>query len=107
MRFVGGDLGKGWTREESARHPGRMTICDPVLGPRFEAAIGDALRLHATQPRKGTRIPYAGHLLGVAGLVIDDGGDEDEAIAAILHDAAEDQGGLKTLRWIRERFQAG
>ena len=41
MRFVGGDLGKGWTREESARHPGRMTICDPVLGPRFEAAIGD------------------------------------------------------------------
>lgn len=74
------------------------------LGPRFTEAVSLAAELHADQRRKGTDTPYLGHLLGVAALVIDDGGDEDEAIAALLHDAVEDQGGPPTLARIRERF---
>lgn len=63
-----------------------------------------ARRLHADQRRKGTDIPYLAHLLGVTALVLEDGGDEDEAVAALLHDAVEDQGGAATLARIRERF---
>lgn len=74
------------------------------LGPRFEEALAFAVRLHAGQRRKGTEIPYAAHLLSVSALVIEDGGGEDEAIAALLHDAVEDQGGRATLEKIRERF---
>ena len=62
-----------------------------VLSVRFEAALADAARLHLDQCRKGTTIPYISHLLVVAGLVLEDGGTEDEAIAALLHDAVEDQ----------------
>jgi (p)ppGpp synthase/HD superfamily hydrolase len=76
----------------------------PPLGPRFDAAFALARDLHATQRRKNTEIPYVAHLLGVASLVLDDGGDEDEAIAALLHDAVEDQGGAATLALIREQF---
>ena len=76
----------------------------PPLGPRLDAAFALARELHATQRRKKTEIPYVAHLLGVASLVLDDGGDEDEAIAALLHDAVEDQGGAPTLALIRERF---
>ena len=61
------------------------------LSPRFEDALTLAARLHAGQLRKGTRIPYVAHLLGVAGLALEHGADEDEAIAALLHDAVEDQ----------------
>jgi (p)ppGpp synthase/HD superfamily hydrolase len=60
--------------------------------------------LHRQQKRKGTQIPYLGHLLAVTALVIEAGGDEDSAIAALLHDAAEDQGGLETLEEIHIRF---
>jgi len=74
------------------------------FGPRFEEALQWATQLHAGQSRKGTRIPYISHLLSVAALVIEDGGDEDEAIAALLHDAVEDQGGLQTREEIRRRF---
>ena len=56
------------------------------------------------QARKGTGTPYVGHLLGVASIVLDDGGTEDEAIAALLHDAVEDQGGRPRLEDIRTRF---
>ena len=64
-----------------------------------------ACELHAGQVRKGSRgIPYVGHLLGVASIVIEDGGDEDEAIAALLHDAPEDQGGEATLARIRDEY---
>ena len=63
-----------------------------------------ASRLHATQKRKGTEIPYIAHLMSVAALVIEDGGDEDEAIAGLLHDAVEDQGGRETLEEICRRF---
>ena len=74
------------------------------FGSRFEEALQWATQLHAGQSRKGTRIPYISHLLSVAALVIEDGGDEDEAIAALLHDAVEDQGGLQTREEIRRRF---
>ncbi len=66
-----------------------------MLGPRFEEALQYAARVHSRQHRKGSRVPYVSHLLGVASLVIEDGGGEDEAIAALLHDAVEDQGGLE------------
>jgi (p)ppGpp synthase/HD superfamily hydrolase len=76
----------------------------PHLTDRFEAAMIMAARLHAGQLRKGTQVPYLSHLLGVTALVLEDGGGEDEAIAALLHDAVEDQGGLQTLNEIRRRF---
>ena len=75
-----------------------------MLTSRFNAALDYAVDVHRTQVRKGTDIPYAGHLLGVAALVLEDGGSEDEAIAALLHDAAEDQGGAPRLADIRARF---
>ncbi len=75
-----------------------------ILSERFEEALVYAARLHANQTRKGTDIPYIAHLLGVAGIVLEDGGSETEAIAALLHDAVEDQGGLKTLEDIRGIF---
>lgn len=77
---------------------------EPLLTDRFERALVYAARLHAHQRRKGTHIPYTAHLLGVTALVLEDGGDEDEAIAALLHDAAEDQGGRRTLEKIAEKF---
>jgi (p)ppGpp synthase/HD superfamily hydrolase len=70
----------------------------------FEEALIYATRLHSRQRRKWESTPYISHLLGVASLVLEDGGDEQEAIAALLHDAVEDQGGLATLEEIRHRF---
>ena len=75
-----------------------------VLSDRFEEALIYATRLHARQVRKGTNIPYISHLLSVAALVLEDGGSEDEAIAALLHDAIEDQGGEATRAEILARF---
>lgn len=75
-----------------------------LLTERFDDALVFASRLHATQVRKGTTVPYLSHLLGVASLVLEAGGDEDEAIAGLLHDAVEDQGGQPTLEAIRRRF---
>ena len=74
------------------------------LGPRFTEAFEYARELHADQLRKGTSVPYVAHLLGVASLVLEAGGDEDQAIAALLHDAVEDQGGASTQAEIRRRF---
>ena len=74
------------------------------LTSRFEEALVYASRLHARQTRKASGTPYVAHLLGVAALVIEDGGDEDEAIAALLHDAIEDQGGDTARQEIRRRF---
>jgi (p)ppGpp synthase/HD superfamily hydrolase len=74
------------------------------LSERFVRALVYAARLHAAQFRKGTSRPYIGHLLGVASIVLTHGGDEDEAIAALLHDAVEDQGGKRQLQNIRRRF---
>ena len=68
-------------------------------------AVALAAELHRDQMRKGSDgSPYIGHLLGVASIVIEGGGDEDEAIAALLHDAPEDQGGAPTLERIRAEF---
>jgi len=76
-----------------------------VLGERFRSALVLACELHRDQVRKGSKaIPYIGHLLGVASIVIEDGGDEDVAIAALLHDAPEDQGGEATLARIRAEY---
>jgi (p)ppGpp synthase/HD superfamily hydrolase len=74
------------------------------VGSRFADALVYAANLHALQCRKGGDIPYVSHLLSVAALVLEDGGDENEAIAGLLHDAVEDQGGLPTLDEIRMRF---
>ena len=71
---------------------------------RFEDALVLAHQLHAKQKRKGTSIPYVGHLLAVSSIVIEHGGSEDEAIAALLHDAIEDAGGDRIRHVIREHF---
>jgi (p)ppGpp synthase/HD superfamily hydrolase len=76
----------------------------PELTKRFEEALVYAARLHLYQKRKGTQVPYISHLMSVAALVLEDGGDEDEAVAGLLHDAAEDQGGQSTLDEVRRRF---
>jgi (p)ppGpp synthase/HD superfamily hydrolase len=75
-----------------------------MLTDRFDDAFNYAHRLHRSQMRKGTTIPYISHLMTVAALVIEHGGNEDQAIAALLHDAAEDQGGAETLDDVRQRF---
>jgi GTP pyrophosphokinase len=62
-----------------------------MLGPRFEDALGYALRLHAGQYRKGSGVPYYSHLMAVSSLVLEYGGTEEQAIAALLHDSIEDQ----------------
>jgi len=73
-----------------------------MLGERFVDALAYAARVHRAQTRRDS--PYMGHLLRVAGLVLEDGGTEDEAIGALLHDAAEDQGGYRRLVDIRRRY---
>ena len=75
-----------------------------TLGPRFERALLFATRKHAGQTRKATAVPYIAHLLSVAGLVLEAGGDEDLAIAALLHDVVEDCGGAPMLQEVRRRF---
>ena len=75
-----------------------------ILSVRFQEALTFAARLHAEQLRKGSTIPYVAHLLAVSSLALQHGADEDEAIAALLHDAIEDQGGAKTREEIRRRF---
>ncbi len=74
------------------------------LSPRFVDALAYAIEVHAGQSRKGTTVPYVAHVLGVCALVLEDGGGEDEAIAALLHDAVEDGGGQPVLVEIRRRF---
>ena len=76
----------------------------PVLGDRFTDAFAYAVHLHARQARKGTAISYMTHLMTVCSLVLEDGGDEDQAVAALLHDGPEDQGGRAVLDEIRRRF---
>jgi GTP pyrophosphokinase len=78
------------------------------LGERFSEALVGATRLHAAQMRKGTRIPYVAHLLGVTAIALEHGATEDEAIAAVLHDVIEDVpkelGAAWARSWIRYRF---
>jgi (p)ppGpp synthase/HD superfamily hydrolase len=83
---------------------GQSIVEKPIFTNRFVDALGYAAELHMHQRRKGKGQPYVGHLLGVAAIVIQHGGGEDEVIAALLHDAVEDQGGLPRLDEIREKF---
>src|ERR1700682_65189 len=71
---------------------------------RFDLALQFASGLHHQQARKGGSIPYIAHLMGVCSLVLEAGGDENQAIAALLHDAVEDQGGIPTLKTIHHLF---
>ncbi len=75
-----------------------------TLSSRFQEALAFAAELHAAQRRKLSGVPYLGHLLRVAGIVLEYGGTEDEAVAALLHDAIEDQGGESAREEIRRRF---
>ena len=75
-----------------------------LLSSRFTEALVYAAQLHANQTRKVLGEPYVSHLLRVAGMAMQFGADEDEAIAALLHDAVEDQGGAATREEIRRRF---
>jgi (p)ppGpp synthase/HD superfamily hydrolase len=74
------------------------------LGSRFLRAFAFASEQHAGQTRKASTIPYIAHLMGVASLVLEAGGDEDLAIAALLHDVVEDCGGAPMLKEVRRRF---
>lgn len=75
-----------------------------MLTRRYADALQFAHTVHRAQTRKGTSIPYMSHMMTVSALVIENGGNEDQAIAAQLHDAAEDQGGVETLEAIQRRF---
>ena len=81
-----------------------MAPASVLNSSRFADALAYATTLHAKQRRKGTDIPYIAHLLGVASLALEYRPDEDLAIAALLHDAVEDQGGAKTLRQIKRLY---
>lgn len=81
-----------------------MNTETPKLSHRFEQALVYATQLHAHQIRKGSDIPYISHLLSVAALVLEDSGDEDEAIAALLHDSIEDCAGTETRQVILTLF---
>lgn len=74
------------------------------LSPRVVDAFARMYDLHKSQRRKGSGTPYLAHLMSAAALVAEHGGDEDQFIAALLHDAVEDCGGLETLARVREEF---
>jgi (p)ppGpp synthase/HD superfamily hydrolase len=76
----------------------------PALTHRFRAAVALAQEIHGADRRSGTEVPYMAHLLVVTGLVLEDGGDEDQAIAAMLHDSVEDGGGRRLLERIAAAF---
>jgi (p)ppGpp synthase/HD superfamily hydrolase len=96
-----GECRAGWlVKSPSSRHDSGM----PTLTPTFLDALVYAAELHADQTRKGSDVPYLAHLLAVGALVIEDGGSEAEAIAAVLHDAVEDQGGEPVAQEIERRF---
>jgi (p)ppGpp synthase/HD superfamily hydrolase len=76
----------------------------PKLGVRLQRAFRYAAEKHTGQTRKQTAVPYLSHLMAVASLVLEAGGDEDMAIAALLHDVVEDCGGMPRLREVRKSF---
>ncbi len=104
-RITGALGGEG---ELASPRPGaavaRIGTTPPALTERFLAAVALAQEVHGHVRRSGTEIPYLAHLLVVTGLVIEDGGDEDQAIAAMLHDAVEDGGGRPMLERIEHSF---
>lgn len=98
---------RGTGTSERERIPMSNIQLEPVpLGELFDDALEFASTAHRSQARKGTTIPYVSHLLSVAALVLEDGGDETEAIAGLLHDVVEDQSGAPRLEEIRVKFGA-
>jgi len=91
-------------RRIKTRTPQKSSKPAVILGPRFLRAFHFAAEKHARQTRKASTIPYIAHLMGVASLVLEAGGDEDLAIAALLHDVVEDCGGAPMLKEVRRRF---
>jgi (p)ppGpp synthase/HD superfamily hydrolase len=77
---------------------------DTLLSARFDDGMLYAIELHRQDRRKGSDVPYVAHLLGVCSIALENGANEDEAIAALLHDAAEDHGGHRQLALIRKAF---
>jgi len=75
-----------------------------ILSPKFEQALLYAATIHAGQTRKGTTVPFLAHLMSVASIALEHGADENQAIAALLHDAVERAGGQARLEDIRARF---
>src|SRR5271165_7125899 len=84
----------------------KISLKPPALGPRLQRAFRYAAEKHDGQTRKQTAVPYLSHLMAVASLVLEAGGDEDMAIAALLHDVVEDCGGRPRLREVRKLFGA-
>ncbi len=82
----------------------KISLKPPKLGPRLQRAFRYAAEKHAGQTRKQSAVPYLSHLMAVASLVLEAGGDEDMAIAALLHDVVEDCGGMPRLRDVRKQF---
>jgi (p)ppGpp synthase/HD superfamily hydrolase len=82
----------------------KISLKPPRLGIRLQRAFQYAAEKHAGQTRKQTAVPYLSHLMAVASLVLEAGGDEDMAIAALLHDVVEDCGGMPRLREVRKQF---
>ena len=81
-----------------------MLRFDMLLSDRYRDALGLAFELHRTQERKASGVPYVAHVIGVSSLALEYGADEDGAIAALLHDAVEDQGGPPVLARIQREF---
>jgi (p)ppGpp synthase/HD superfamily hydrolase len=84
----------------------KISLKSPRLGARLQRAFRYAAEKHAGQTRKQTAVPYLAHLMAVAALVLEAGGDEEIAIAALLHDVVEDCGGMPRLREVRKLFGA-
>jgi (p)ppGpp synthase/HD superfamily hydrolase len=84
--------------------PEKNSLQPPKLGPRLQRAFRYAADKHEGQTRKQTAVPYISHLMAVAGLVLEAGGDEEMAMAALLHDVVEDCGGMPILREVRKLF---
>ena len=82
----------------------KSVLPEPLLDDEFLRAFAYALKKHRTQRRKGKRVPYIEHLMGVCSIVLHYGGTQDEAIAALLHDVVEDCGGEPILHEVRKEF---
>jgi (p)ppGpp synthase/HD superfamily hydrolase len=82
----------------------KISLKPPKLGNRLQRAFRYAAVQHAGQTRKQTAVPYLSHLMAAASLVLEAGGDEDMAMAALLHDVVEDCGGMPRLREVRKQF---
>jgi len=91
-------------KRKAAKRSAPKNKSEVKLGPRFRKAFLFAVEKHSGQTRKASTIPYIAHLMGVASLALEFGGDEDLAIAALLHDVVEDCGGAPMLAEVKRRF---